>query len=51
MGEMFMGREDMRSLRVLRHFPEMIDHYLNRIEGVRRLPRRPGKEQTDEKAE
>ncbi len=34
MGEMFMGREDIRSLRVLRHFPDMIDHYLNRIEGI-----------------
>lgn len=31
--ELFMGREDLRSLRIFRHFPEMIDHYLNRIEG------------------
>jgi hypothetical protein len=35
MGEMFMGQEDMRSLRVLRHFPDMIDHYLHRFEGLR----------------
>lgn len=37
-GEMFMDREDMRSIRVLRHFPDMIDHYLTRIEA--RPPRR-----------
>jgi hypothetical protein len=49
MGEMFMGREDIRSLRVLRHFPEMIDHYLNRIEGMRGQ-RRPRKAQTEVKA-
>jgi hypothetical protein len=47
MGEMFMGREDMRSLRVLRHFPDMIDHYLSRMEGMR--PPRRRRPPTEEK--
>lgn len=33
-GEMLMSRENMRSLRVLRHFPEIIDHYLNRAQSI-----------------
>jgi hypothetical protein len=48
MGKMFMGREDIRSLRVLRHFPDMLDHYLSRIEGMGGQ-RRPRKVQLDDK--
>ncbi|HUL01029.1 MAG TPA: toll/interleukin-1 receptor domain-containing protein [Nitrospirota bacterium] len=48
-GEMFMGRDDMRGLRVLRHFPDMLDHFLNRIEGMGGL-RRPRKGQLEDKA-
>lgn len=50
MGEMFMGREDMRSLRVLRHFPEMIEHYLIRVENIR-PSRRTKKAQTVDKTD
>ncbi len=49
LGEMFLGREDMRSLRVLRHFPDMIDHYLSRMEALR-VPRRSRKGQAEDKA-
>lgn len=34
MGEMIMGSEDNRSMRVLRHLPEMMDHYLRRLEPI-----------------
>jgi hypothetical protein len=48
-GDMFMGREDIRSNRILRHLPEMIDHYLIRIEGMRE--KRTRKEQSAGKGE
>jgi hypothetical protein len=32
MGEMIMGSEDNRSMRILRNLPEMMDHYLHRLE-------------------
>ncbi len=49
MAEMFMGREDMRSLRVLRHFPEMIERYLARLGGIRPA-RRLRKSEIEEKS-
>ena len=49
MGEIFMDREDMRSLRVLRHFPEMIEHYLTRVENMRPA-RRIKKGKTEDKS-
>lgn len=41
-GEMLMSRENMRSLRILRHFPEIIEHYLSRAESMG-VPRRSKK--------
>jgi len=49
MGEMLMTSEDMRGMRIFRHFPDMMEHYLSRFESIRSKPKRikfQGKETT-----
>jgi hypothetical protein len=35
MGELIMNSEDMQIMRVLRHMPDMIEHYLNKFDSFR----------------
>jgi hypothetical protein len=49
LGEMFMGQDEMRSMRVFRHLPDMMEHYLLKLEApgpLRRLKKPPTKEFT-----